>query len=413
MKNTLSWSLAAVAVGAVAGVALGYWEARPWAANAMVAASDHDPADHDHAGHDHGEEAKDAPGEPRLVVPETTYHFGNMEVGTKQKHGFEVRNDGGSDLSVKFEAHTCKCTGVWFNGKELTEGDHFVIPAHAKSVIELQWNAVQVGPFRHGATFSMTNDPALSRVELTVEGEIVGSTTLEPALLGFGTVHVGQPARAELIVMAFLEPKVEILSHEVVGEGLAERVKVSFEPVPKEQLPNPQAKAGVKVIAEYDPEGTIGPLAGSLRLVTSIKKTKDVDKQEETLEVPIYGVVKGDVSIFSPAWTEANGLLRMGAVRSAEGGVSKLFVNIRGDHAADTKLSVEKVAPPELKVTIGEPQALRAGLVRVPLEVAIAPGTRPMVRAGENDGGEGEIVLATTHPDTPKVRLRVTFTVQP
>ena len=35
-----------------------------------------------------------------------------------------------------------------------------------------------------------------------------------------------------------------------------------------------------------------------------------------------------------------------------------------------------------------------------------------MVRAGEDQGGEGEIVLATTHPETPKVRLRVTFTVR-
>jgi hypothetical protein len=36
-----------------------------------------------------------------------------------------------------------------------------------------------------------------------------------------------------------------------------------------------------------------------------------------------------------------------------------------------------------------------------------------MVMAGEDQGGEGEIILSTTHPDTPEVRLRVTFTVKP
>ena len=51
--------------------------------------------------------------------------------------------------------------------------------------------------------------------------------------------------------------------------------------------------------------------------------------------------------------------------------------------------------------------------MRVPLTVEIPAGTRPMVRAGEDQGGEGEIVLATTHPDTSEVRLRVFFTVQP
>jgi hypothetical protein len=36
-----------------------------------------------------------------------------------------------------------------------------------------------------------------------------------------------------------------------------------------------------------------------------------------------------------------------------------------------------------------------------------------MVRAGEDQGGEGKIVLGTTHPTTKEVRLRVLFTVQP
>jgi hypothetical protein len=35
-----------------------------------------------------------------------------------------------------------------------------------------------------------------------------------------------------------------------------------------------------------------------------------------------------------------------------------------------------------------------------------------MVRVGEDLGGEGEIILATTHPQTKEVRIRVFFTVQ-
>jgi hypothetical protein len=36
-----------------------------------------------------------------------------------------------------------------------------------------------------------------------------------------------------------------------------------------------------------------------------------------------------------------------------------------------------------------------------------------MVREGEDQGGEGEIVLDTTHPDTKEVRLRVNFAIKP
>jgi hypothetical protein len=49
----------------------------------------------------------------------------------------------------------------------------------------------------------------------------------------------------------------------------------------------------------------------------------------------------------------------------------------------------------------------------VPLTIEVPPGTRPMARMGEDQGGEGEIVLATTHPGTSSIRLRVYFTVQP
>ena len=215
-----------------------------------------------------------------------------------------------------------------------------------------------------------TTDPAQSRLELIVEGEIVASTTLEPSQLSFGSVRIGEPAKAELVVMAFLEPEVKILSHEVIDEELAKQMTVSFEPVPQDKLPDPNAKAGVKVVAAYNPAGTLGPFVGSLRLETNIQKAAQ-------LEVPIYGTVKGDISIYSPQWTEANGLLRMGAATTAKGALSQLFVNIRGEHAADTKLSVESVKPAVLDVKLGKPQKLRDGLVRVPLEVKIPPGTHP------------------------------------
>jgi hypothetical protein len=206
--------------------------------------------------------------------------------------------------------------------------------------------------------------------------------------------------------MAFLEPEVEVLDHHVLDDKLAERVEIKIEPATKEGLPSPEAQAGVKIIATYTPSGSIGPFEGSLELKTNIKQAPD-------LAVPIYGRVEGDISIVGKGWTEASGMLRMGPATSASGTSSKLNVAVRGPHAAATKLSVASVDPAELKVSLGEPDAIRENLVWTPLTVEIPPGTRGMVRAGEDQGGEGSIVLATTHPDTPEIRLRVTFTVKP
>jgi hypothetical protein len=404
MKTTLGWAVAASLLGAAGGVALGYWEARPWAASKLASP----PA----AG---GPETTAADATfAKAVVPETTYHFGNMESGTSQRRVFPIRNEGKAPLTVSFASHTCKCTTVELAGKPVEhEGErveansNVVVPPGGKTEVMLEWAAnVPAGPFRHGATFNLTGDPAMSRLELNVEGEIVGSTTLEPAQLYFGGVRVGTPGTAELVVMAFLEPEVKIASHEVVPQELAKQLKISFDPVAKDKLPNPDAQAGVKVVAVYQPSGTLGSFAGSLKLETNLKKA-------QRLNVPIYGTVKGDMSIIGTGWTEANGTLRLEPVRSTAGGVKELNVAIRGEHAANTELSVQKVEPPVLKVTLGEPKPIRDNLVWVPLKVAIPAGTRPMVRAGEDQGGEGKIVLGTTHPTTKEVRLRVLFTVQP
>jgi hypothetical protein len=401
MKSTLSFVVAAVVVGIVAGIAVGYWEARPWAAGGAMTSAGPDGKDPTPTTAGQTEQ-----GAPRATIAETTFQFGNMESGATQSHEFLLQNEGDAPLSVNFVSHTCKCTEVNLGGKLVEPGAGVVVPPHDEAKIKLEWAAkVPPGPFRHGATFT-TNDPKLERLELIVEGQIVASTALEPSQLLFGSIHIGEPAKTELVVMSFLEPEVQVLSHEIIGDQLAGRMEISVEPLAADALPSSQAKAGVKVIAHFDPKGTLGPFNGSVRLLTNLKKNGK-------FEVPVHGTVKGDVSIFGPGWNEASGLLRMKPISSAEGGVSKLNINIRGDHSADAELRIASVDPPQLKATLGERKRIRDGLISMPLTVEVPAGTRPMVRAGEEEGGEGEIVLETTLPDTKQVRLRVAFTVQP
>jgi len=396
MRTTLTWAIAAVILGAIGGVALGYWEARPWTVGADKGADKRDK-----------QSAADEPTSgPRAVVAETVYNFGKMESGTKQRRTFPIKNAGDAPLTVEFVSHTCKCTTVTLNGKPVEPGAATVVKAENETNVLLEWAAnVQAGPFRHGATFT-TNDPAQSRLEIYVEGDVVESTALVPSQLSFSGLRVGQPGKAEMFVMSFLEPEVQILSHQVRDEKLAKQIEVKIEPAPKDQLPSPEARAGVKVTATYNPSGAIGPFAGSLELKTNLKQAPEV-------VVPIYGSVKGDISIFGKGWTEATGMLRMDPATSAGGATSNLNVAVRGPHADATKLTIASTDPSELKAKLGEPKAIRKDFVQVPLAVEVPPGTRPMVRAGEDQGGLGEIVLATTHPETPEVRLRVAFTVKP
>lgn len=394
MRTTLTWAICATLVGGIAGVALGYWEARPW----TIGASRPAPAKVQTS------QGK-APATPKAAIAETTFNFDKMESGTSQRHAFPIENNGDAPLALEFVSHTCKCTTVELDGKSVEPGASTVVAPGGEAIVLLEWAAkVAAGPFRHGATFT-TNDPARSRLELIVEGDVVESTTLYPSQLDFGSVRVGQPGEAALFVTATLDPDVQILSHEVTDAKLAERIDVKVEPAKPEELP-PNAKAGAKIVATFNSGGSIGPFGGSLKLTTNLKSAPN-------LEVPIYGTVRGDISIAGFGWTEANGLLRMKPATAVDGASTRLNVYIRGEHALATKLTVARVEPPELKATLGDIKKVNESIAQAPLTVEIPPGTRPMVRAGEDQGGEGEIILATTHPETPEVRLRVTFTVKP
>ncbi len=397
MKTTLVWFLTAATIGVAAGAALGYWEAKPWTVKGSKVSAKSDPA----AG-----EANDKPASvPQASIDETTFNFDKMESGTTQRHVFPIKNSGASPLDLEFVSHTCKCTTVELNGKPVEPGATATVAPGESAEVLLEWAAkVPPGPFRHGATFT-TNDLQRSRLELKVEGDIVASTTLEPSLLNFGNVNVGAEGKAEMLVMAFLEPEVTIESFEVSDAKLAEQIDVKIEPVEQSALPE-NVLAAAKVVATFKPKGVIGPFSGSLKMKTKLK-------QAPNIEVPIYGSVKGDISIAGAGWVEATGTLRITPTKSAEGSSTRLNLSVRGDHAQATELKVASVTPDELKASLGEPKVIRDNFVQIPLTIDIPPGSRPIVMMGEDQGGEGEIILSTTHPETPEVRLKVVFMVKP
>lgn len=394
MKSTLGLAATGIVLGAAAGAALGYWEARPWdlidVPPPVGAASK--PA-----------ERKSG---PVATVPETTYEFGNMESGTTKRHSFSVKNAGDEPMLLVYLSHTCKCTNVEMGDKSVEPNAQLVLKPGEETKITLEWAAkVPPGPFRHGADFS-TTDPQASRISFTVEGEIVASTTLVPAAMVFGSIRAGDEGRAELLVMSFLEPEVKIESTEVREPDLAKHLTITVEDVAKADIPDKNAEAAVRIVGVYKAPGAIGPFAGSVRVTTNLKKAP-------TLEIPVAGSVRGDISLFGHGWNETSGVLHMEPMTSETGGSARLNITVRGEHAAETELKVAKVEPAEMKAELGQRRQMGDRLMQQPLIVSIPAGTRPMVRGGEDQGGVAEVVLSSTHPMTPEVRLRVQFTVKP
>lgn len=330
-------------------------------------------------------------------VPETVFEFGNIERGTSMSHEFLIRNVGDKPLHVDVESTTCKCTVG-----DLTDSD--VEPGGETKVL-LEWVAkTPPGPFRHGAVLS-TNDPHQRSINLTVEGQVVESTAMYPAELYFGTLRSGETKEVSLHLMQFLDEEIKVLDYQVSDEQLAEQVEIEVTEAKPDELPSPGAIAGRKVTATYKSDKVIGPFQGWVELKTNLENA-------ETLNVPIFGNVVGDVSIFHPAWQEKKGLLRMGTFASKEGKKVKLTVAVRGEHEEGTQLEVAEVDPPELLAKLEEPKQMGAKLKHIPLTLEVPVGTSPMVRLGEPISSDATVVLKSNNGNIPEVRLRVQFAVE-
>ena len=331
-------------------------------------------------------------------VPETVFEFGNIERGTSMSHEFVIRNVGDEPLHVDVESTTCKCTVGDLSDNHVEPGD--------ETKVLLEWVAKTApGPFRHGAVLG-TNDPNQRSINLTVEGQVVESTAMYPAELYFGTLRSGETKQVSLHLMQFLEDEIEVLDYQLSDEQLAEQVEIEIVEATPAELPSEGAVAGLKVTATYQSDKVIGPFQGWVELTTNLKNA-------ETLNVPIFGNVVGDVSIFHPAWQEKKGLLRMGTFASKEGKMIKLTVAVRGEHSKDTRLEVAEVDPPALLATLGEPKQMGPNFIKhVPLELEVPPGTSPMVRLGEPISSDAYVILKSNNGEIPDVRLRVQFAVE-
>ncbi len=407
MKSILRIIVVSVVVGAIVGAALAAWQAVPWnvAVTETNDSEDHPSADLDSA-------------HAIAKFEETTFHFGTMEHGTAMAHAFRVNNLGSSPLHVEVGSTTCKCTVGDLTTNQIAPG--------AEADVNLMWEAKSSpGPFRHGATL-FTNDPAQSRIELTVEGTVVESTTLEPSQLFFGNVHAGETKEAEIVLMAFMQEEVHILTHHLGDEQLAEQIDVEIVPCAESELPNPEARSGIRVIATLRAGRTLGPLHDWLTLEAEFIRLaeestagkidagkKIQDNAIRKFNIPIVANVVGDISIFGSGWIAKRGLLKMGMIKSGEGKSSRLNLVVRGEHALTAELKIVKVMPEELRATLGERRVMGDQLVHVPLSIEVPIGTRPMTRRGKAFDEVSEIVISTNHPETPEIKFQVQFAVHP
>jgi len=337
-------------------------------------------------------------GGPRMLVPQPHYDFGSMQRGTSKSHEFEIRNVGTAPLKLRSGGTTCKCT--------LSRVPEMPVPPSGSTMVKLEWSAKSdSGPFRQTATI-LSNDPAQSQIELTVDGQILAISGVEPPEFVFDKLGVDGTKSASVYVMAMLQDDLAVKDPLFADPTIRDKFDVKIEPVDRDNLPNKLARRGTRVTITAKPGLPVGRFNSWLTLHTNLPEA-------EKLDVPVVGLVVGDISVRGiKGWNDEQGVLVIGSVKSSEGGHATVSLMVRGPDAAAVQFGVKSSDPPELKAKIGAPRKLSDTLVQVPVDIEIPAGTHPMVHLDTAQGDAGRIVFSTTHPKIKELALPVRFAVE-
>jgi hypothetical protein len=168
-------------------------------------------------------------GGPSILMPETTYDFGEVNEGVEVTHEFTVENKGNADLAIIKVSPDCGCTVARFDR---------VIPPGGKGKVRLELNLTGYKGRVSKTSTLECNDPSEQRWKLVMQGTVKAFIEISPSSsVSFrGRAEKLEPKTIELVgsslpfhitgIQSNLEGRV---AHELetIEEGKKYRLKLS------------------------------------------------------------------------------------------------------------------------------------------------------------------------------------------
>lgn len=334
--------------------------------------------------------------QPKVEIEAEQFDFGRMERGQKGERNYVFRNVGEGPLILKAGSPPCKCT-VPIVEKSILQ------PGESTNVV-VGWTTDQsAGPFRKTIPIH-TNDRRRLLVQLELQGNIVQSYEALSESFDLGRLHT-QQARAALVkVLGFGAKPLEVTKWEFTSPETQDKFDIEVEKLSAEQTGRPEATSGLVIRLKTKPGLPEGGIKQAVRVW--------LNAAEDPLVLMAHGEVTSDITVDGPGWDSISRRLNLGLVSGKEGARRKLDVQLSGQHDL-SKFRISKVDPPEMQVTLGAAEKVGGTkIVRLPLEITIPAGTRPLNRLGSEQGPLGEIVLETDRADGQPMPLYVRFATQ-
>jgi hypothetical protein len=346
---------------------------------------------------------------PRAETQETQHAFGSIGVGATGGHEFLIRNGGGSPLTLTKGATSCTCTISDFEASEGgdPQGVKTIAPGESTRV-KVQWKGKgRGGPFRQQATI-FTNDPRRPEIVFIVEGVVVPTYRAVPESVVLSRVSATTGDRGEVRIYTFGEQPPTRATATIDHPQAAQFFSLAVSPLgPADVAEEPGATGGFLLAVDVKPGLPLGPLRQTITLTMRLP-------EEVVVELPLEGVVGGDLALAGAAWDSSHQVLSLGTVSGKTGLRTQLFLTAKGPHRESVRPVIREAIPPSLQVDIGESKPVGSGAVmRTPLTIVIPPGSPPANNLCSEQATAGRIVLDTGHPDSPTLTIRVCVAIGP
>ncbi len=219
---------------------------------------------------------------------------------------------------------------------------------------------------------------------------------------------VGEKETAQSQLFCYVDEPLKILGHKWSDASTASYFDVTLRPLSAKELKEvPAARSGVLVEVTVKPGLLQGMIQQDVLLHTNVTALPQV-------VLPIRGIIGSrEITVAGRGWDPDTGILTLGRVLRREGLQRRLTLVVRGPWSKQVEFKPEQVTPSELKVTVGRRSEIGQGaIVQTPLIIDVPQGGNPANHLGSDQGKLGEIILATTHPKVPKLRIFVRFVIE-
>ncbi len=142
--------------------------------------------------------------QPKISIPEPSFHFGKVKQGHIASHQFVVKNIGSAELQIQRIVPGCGCTATNITKKKLLPNE--------ESIITVDFDTTGFLGKKVRNVSVETNDPKMPVAILTMQGMIEADVSVKPRVVNFDEITVGETKSKEFTLIMTEGSKTKISS---------------------------------------------------------------------------------------------------------------------------------------------------------------------------------------------------------